>query len=54
MAIKQLTPGNPPKKGGILKALLASPLVGSELDLARIREEGQQDKRLTRLDCERR
>ncbi|WP_372052741.1 hypothetical protein P7L74_01935 (plasmid) [Tistrella mobilis] len=32
----------PPKKGGILKALLASPLVGSELDLTRPREEGRK------------
>jgi hypothetical protein len=32
----------PPKKGGILKAVLASPLVGSELDLTRHREEGRK------------
>ena len=29
-------------KGGILKALLASPLIGSELDLTRPREEGRK------------
>jgi hypothetical protein len=34
--------GEPPKKGGILKALLASPLIGSELDLTRPREEGRK------------
>jgi len=34
--------GEPPKKGGILKALLASPLIGSELDLNRPREEGRK------------
>jgi hypothetical protein len=39
MAIKQATSGKPPKKGGILKALLASPLVGSGIDLSRAREE---------------
>jgi hypothetical protein len=32
----------PPKKGGILRALLASPLAGSELDLVRSREEGRE------------
>jgi hypothetical protein len=42
MPIKQATSGKPPKKGGILKALLASPLVGSELDLSRSREEGRR------------
>ena len=31
----------PPTKGRILRALLASPLVGSELDLSRPREEGR-------------
>ncbi len=31
-----------PKKGGILRALLASPLIGSELDLTRPREEGRK------------
>jgi hypothetical protein len=42
MAIKQATSGKPPKKGGILKALLDSPLVGSGLDLSRAREEGRR------------
>ena len=40
-AVKQNVSGEPPKKGGILKALLASPLVGSDLDLTRAREEGR-------------
>ncbi len=31
-----------PKQGGILRALLASPLAGSELDLVRSREEGRE------------
>jgi len=34
--------GGPPRKGGILEALLASPLVGSKLDLTRPREEGRK------------
>jgi hypothetical protein len=42
VAIKQPTSSKPPQKVGILKALLASPLVGSELDLARPREEGRK------------
>jgi hypothetical protein len=42
MAIEQATSGKSPKKGGILKALLASPLVGSGLDLSRAREEGRR------------
>jgi hypothetical protein len=41
-AVKQNVNGEPPKKGGILKALLASPLIGSELDLTRPREEGRK------------
>ena len=41
-AVKQNLGGEPPKKGGILKALLASPLIGSELDLTRQREEGRK------------
>ncbi|HUZ66209.1 MAG TPA: hypothetical protein VMU56_00965 [Beijerinckiaceae bacterium] len=40
--VNQTISGKPPKKGGILKALLASPLVGSGLDLARPREEGRK------------
>jgi hypothetical protein len=41
-AVSQAISGEPPRKGGILKALLASPLVGSELDLARSREDGRK------------
>jgi hypothetical protein len=41
-AVNQTIGGDPPKKGGILRALMASPLVGSELDLARPREEGRK------------
>ncbi len=37
------TIGNePPTRGGILRALMASPLIGSELDLSRPREEGRK------------
>lgn len=41
-AVGQAISGTPPKKGGILKALLASPLVGSELDLTRSKEDGRK------------
>lgn len=41
-AVNQSLSGEPPRKGGILKALLASPLVGSEPDLTRPREEGRK------------
>ncbi len=41
-AVVQSMSGEPPRKGGILKALLASPLIGSALDLTRPREEGRQ------------
>lgn len=41
-AVHQSLSGDPPKKGGILKALLASPLIGSELDLPRSCEEGRK------------
>lgn len=34
--------GEPPKKGGILAALRRSPLVGTDLDLSRPREEGRK------------
>jgi hypothetical protein len=40
-AITQTISGEAPQKGGILKALLASPLIGSELNLTRPREEGR-------------
>ena len=41
-AVRVNVGGEPFKKGGILKALLASPLIGSELDLTRPREEGRK------------
>jgi hypothetical protein len=41
-AVNQTISGVPPGKGGILKALLASPLIGSEIDLTRPREEGRK------------
>jgi hypothetical protein len=41
-AISQSIPGDPPKRGGIVRALLASPLVGSELKLERPFEEGRK------------
>ena len=34
--------GEPPKKGGILAALLRSPLVGADLDITRSREQGRK------------
>jgi hypothetical protein len=34
--------GQPSAKGGILRALMASPLIGSELDLTRPREKGRK------------
>lgn len=34
--------GEAPRKGGIVRALLTSPLVGSELDLSRPFEEGRK------------
>ena len=41
-AVNQSIGGQPPKKGGIVRALLASPLIGSELDVARPFEEGRE------------
>lgn len=41
-AVKANVGGEPPRKGGILEALLASPLIGSELALTRPREEGRK------------
>ena len=41
-AVSQTISGEPSAKGGIVRALLASPLVGSELDLTRPREEGRK------------
>lgn len=40
--VSQFIAGEPRKKGGILKALLASPLIGSDLDLPRPHEEGRR------------
>jgi hypothetical protein len=40
-AIDQTIGGEPPSTGGILRALMASPLVGSDLDLSRPREAGR-------------
>lgn len=40
--VNQTISGVPPRKGGIVQALLASPLIGSELDLTRPREEGRK------------
>jgi hypothetical protein len=40
-AITQKVSAEPRNKGGILKALLASPLIGAELDLTRPREPGR-------------
>ncbi len=40
-AVSQNMAGEPPKKGGILAALRRSPLVGANLDLVRVREEGR-------------
>jgi hypothetical protein len=40
-AVSQTIAGEPPKKGGILAALRRSPLVGTDLDFARPREEGR-------------
>lgn len=42
VAVNRSISGEPPRKGGILEALLASPLVGSELDLTRPHEEGRK------------
>nr|WP_210348913.1 hypothetical protein [Aurantimonas marina] len=39
--VSQTIAGEPPKKGGILAALRRSPLVGVDLDLSRLREEGR-------------
>ena len=41
-AVNQIIGGEPPTKGGILRALMASPLIGSELELSRPREEGRK------------
>ena len=41
-AVKTAVVGEPPKSGGILRALRRSPLVGADLDLSRPREEGRR------------
>jgi hypothetical protein len=40
--VSQAIAGEPPEKGGILAALRRSPLVGADLDLRRLREEGRK------------
>ena len=40
-ALGRTISGEPPVKGGILKALRRSPLVGAELDLSRSRDAGR-------------
>lgn len=40
--LQQAVAGEPPKTGGILAALRRSPLVGTDLDLRRPREEGRK------------
>ena len=40
-AVSQSIAGEPPKKGGILAAPRRSPLVGADLDVTRLREEGR-------------
>jgi hypothetical protein len=41
-AVTSSIAGEPPRKGGILAALRRSPLVGADLDLARVREGGRK------------
>jgi hypothetical protein len=41
-AIGRTISGEPPKKGGILAALLRSPLVGADLELKRSEETGRK------------
>ena len=40
-ALNQAISDKPPGNGAILKTLLASPLIGSELDLSRLHEDGR-------------
>ncbi|HMA73116.1 MAG TPA: hypothetical protein VKP67_16780 [Xanthobacteraceae bacterium] len=40
--VNETMAGQPPRKGGILEALRRSPLVGTDLDLRRPREEGRK------------
>ncbi len=41
-AVSRTIAGEPPRKGGILAALLRSPLVGADLDIIRSREAGRK------------
>lgn len=41
-AVSQTITGEPPRKGRILAALRRSPLVGADLDLSRLHEEGRK------------
>jgi hypothetical protein len=41
-AVQRSMGGQPPSKGGVVRALLASPLIGSELGLTRPFEEGRK------------
>ncbi len=41
-AVAESIRGEPPKKGGIVAALLRSPMVGADLNLARVREDGRK------------
>ena len=40
--VQRIVAGEPPSRGGILEVLRRSPLVGANLDLTRIREEGRE------------
>jgi len=40
-AVTESLGGKPPRRGGIVAALLASPLIDADLDLLRPREEGR-------------
>lgn len=39
--VSQSVSGNPPKKGGILAALRRSPLMGTDIEVTRPRDEGR-------------
>ncbi len=41
-AVSQTITGEPPEKGGILAALRRSPLVGADLNLTRLRDDGRK------------
>ena len=40
--VQQIVSGEPPHQGGILRALRRSPLVGTDLDLSRVSEQGRR------------